>query len=785
MRKYLNKAITIFLIFAMAIPQMACGKKGEGEKTQDTSMKQGVYREENSMDAMNQLLNDGSNLLAMEYYNDIVYTVIQTASDLKLYTWDKNGNQTGDVQLMQLNTGVDGDIALSDTADSGNVTQNVYDVKISSEGNVYYTLNEYSTDQDGNYTDKNYLKAADKNGTELFTVDIQSLAQGQEDTSLRSFFLEVGNTIGVIVGTKVYELDNAGNVSGTYDLPEGYTDIYNPTFYYKGDPVFTVYNYEQDSNGAPKSVILDFKSGTVKQQLEIPGNILNQYTIYSGGASGYDYILSSSTGLYGYTYGSAEPVLLMNYIASDLSITGFTNLCYISTTEMLGYYYDNTTNESHMTLLEYVNPSEVPDKKTISLAMYGADTDIIRKVIEFNKKESEYKILVTDYSTYATSEDSAAGITVMNNEISAGKIPDIIYNTGNFNIDLYAKKGMLADFYELIKADPEVFLENYCSNVFRAYENNGKLYELVYNYYIDTVIGKRSIFGDETQLSWNKLKEVMSRYPEAGSFRNTVDRDTILTWALQYNYGEFVDAGNATCNFDSDSFKAVLEFASKFPETIDYDSLYADDQATLLQEQQFINNAALLDTFTISNLSDIKSSTFSQFGEEVTPVGFPNNQGQCSSITAISSFAIAEKSENKQKAWDFVKQFILPEQQMPKEDESYRYGLPVYKEALVKLADQMTERPFYTDSQTEEKVYYDNTVMINNEEVTIEPATKEEADRWLNFIFKVDKKTSSGTQELIKIVSEEAAAYFSGQKTVDDVAQIIQSRMSIYISENS
>lgn len=48
----------------------------------------------------------------------------------------------------------------------------------------------------------------------------------------------------------------------------------------------------------------------------------------------------------------------------------------------------------------------------------------------------------------------------------------------------------------------------------------------------------------------------------------------------------------------------------------------------------------------------------------------------------------------------------------------------------------------------------------------------------------MDKRADSAADNLLKIVKEEAAAYFNGQKSVEDVAIIIQSRMSIYISEN-
>ena len=40
-------------------------------------------------------------------------------------------------------------------------------------------------------------------------------------------------------------------------------------------------------------------------------------------------------------------------------------------------------------------------------------------------------------------------------------------------------------------------------------------------------------------------------------------------------------------------------------------------------------------------------------------------------------------------------------------------------------------------------------------------------------------------RKLVKIINEEADAYFTGQKSAADVAQIIQSRVSIYVSENS
>ena len=38
--------------------------------------------------------------------------------------------------------------------------------------------------------------------------------------------------------------------------------------------------------------------------------------------------------------------------------------------------------------------------------------------------------------------------------------------------------------------------------------------------------------------------------------------------------------------------------------------------------------------------------------------------------------------------------------------------------------------------------------------------------------------------QVLSIIAEEAGAYFDGQKSVDDVAGVIQSRANIYMNEN-
>ena len=45
--------------------------------------------------------------------------------------------------------------------------------------------------------------------------------------------------------------------------------------------------------------------------------------------------------------------------------------------------------------------------------------------------------------------------------------------------------------------------------------------------------------------------------------------------------------------------------------------------------------------------------------------------------------------------------------------------------------------------------------------------------------------TGSYDNDIYEIINEESAAYFAGDKTADEVAKLIQNRVSIYLGETS
>ena len=110
------------------------------------------------------------------------------------------------------------------------------------------------------------------------------------------------------------------------------------------------------------------------------------------------------------------------------------------------------------------------------------------------------------------------------------------------------------------------------------------------------------------------------------------------------------------------------------------------------------------------------------------------------------------------------------------------YEWPLSMKQVDNLAKEAKKRPSYED-ENGNLVEYDDVYYLNGEEVPISPMTQEEVDEVVAFIKSVDQLYTNH-QDLMNIISEEAAPYFTGQKSVKEVADIIQNRIQVYVNEN-
>ncbi len=516
----------------------------------------------------------------------------------------------------------------------------------------------------------------------------------------------------------------------------------------------------------------DLNTGVASEKKELPGNVTS-YSMYSDANGGI--YLTNGNGIYTYDIETGAIEQFMSFINSDFPSSWMNNICFIDNEHFMASY-NNEDYQTVVGMFTRVDPKDIPDKITLVLGCNYLNSEFRSRVVDFNKTNEKYRIMIKDYSQYATNDDYMAGYTQLNNDILAGNMPDILVPTGDIPIDNYIQKGLLADIGKLIEEDEELSKKEFMQNVFDAYSTNGTLYYVVPYFTISTMVGKKSLVGDRMGWNMEEFNEVMAGLPEGTSAFGDMTRDSYLRSLMSYAGSEYVNLETGTCSFDSPDFISALEYAKTLPESIEYDY---DNYDWTYYENQYRENRTLLMSMYLYDLRSIKRTAFAQFGEDISFVGFPTENKNGSYIEGNYQLVLSAKSVDLEGAWEFARYYLLDEYQQRMADETW--GFPVNKEIMMQMAEKAKERPYWEDEEGNRE-YYDDTYYIDGEEVVIPPMTQEEVDKALEFIGSVNR-TYYYDEEIQNIINEEVGPFFEGQKSAKEVADIIQSRAMVYVNE--
>lgn len=490
------------------------------------------------------------------------------------------------------------------------------------------------------------------------------------------------------------------------------------------------------------------------------------YNVNPGGG-GYDFCYTSNSLLSGYKASTQEAEPILNWINCDVDSDSVRYSMLLDDGSVLAvtsvWNEETSKNDSDIVTLTKTPYSQTEQKTTLTLATMWLDYNLKSRIVNFNKTDPKYRIEIKDYSQYNTEKDYTAGLTKLNTEIISGNIPDMIDASG-LPYEQYAAKGLLEDLYTYIDSDAEIKRDAFVPSVLKALENSdGKLYMLAPSFSITSIVGSPSVVGDEMGWTMEELQQLLKEHPEADyPFGQYTDRNQILTYFCTLNMESFMDWETGSCGFNSDEFKSVLTLAKSFPEKMEY-----SEDNNLNTSELIASGRQLLEFYSAY---DFQSQQFykAMFGGDITYKGIPTEDRAGNLLSTYgSSLAITTSCKDKAGAWSFIRTLYTPEYQ-----ES-QYQFPVIQSSFdKKLAEAMKE-----DESTGGMA-----MGMGDFEVKFGPTTQEEADAIIAMVKSI-KHTVTYDESLMNIIKEEASAFFSGEKTVDQVADIIQSRMTIYINE--
>lgn len=776
-----KRSICGFIAIASLLSFTACGK-------QDIPMasKENVYTATNI-----EMPQDFDYVNLLGAYGDDIY-VIGTKSESSGEGEDYTYSSKTILSVMDTAGTEKNSTVLAEDDGSGNGSKNIQKMCVADDGSIVLLVNSYTwNDETGESTSTYSIDKYDQNGTLIKSADITKSASSDDgyvyyDTMVigndGNYYLSGNNNVYVLddSGNLVFQItgEDSGNDSGSY------INAICKTSDGRMAAVVNSYSYENDTYTNTNTVkIIDAASKGFSDEYSINSNY---YNFYNGGGD-YDIYVGTDNALNGIKLATGEVETVIDWLKSGFDATTMDSATILSDGRILctTYEYDTqgggyswSSSDMLITILTKVDPSTIADKQLITISALYLDYRIKQQIVEFNKTNDKYQIEVTTYNYYDDGTGNYdAGITKFNNDLISGNIPDIILLNYATPIDSYISKGMLADIYTFIDKDDTINKEDYLQNVFEASSVNGKLYSLIPSFTVSTVAGKSSIVGTNEGWTMADFKAVADAHPDS-MMLSDMTKSNFLTNAVSYSMQSYVDRETGECHFNTDNFKSLLEYANTFPEEIDWQSVY-DSNPNYWDDQQkwYREDKCILEQIYLYDFTRIRSLEQGDFGEPITFVGFPCDNGNGSVISADSEIAIMAKAKNPDGAWEFVKYFLSDEYQ-----NSVSGSFPIKLSAYDKLKEDAKQKPFYLDDDGN-KVEYDNTYYLGDQQIKIGVNTDEDNERMMNFIQSINSCINYD-QELMNIITEEAGAYFSGQKSVDEVVDIIQNRANTYISEN-
>lgn len=533
---------------------------------------------------------------------------------------------------------------------------------------------------------------------------------------------------------------------------------------------------------SPEGQVLVAKSGEGGQvitRLDTQGNAVGEPIKINAQSFGSDSLFASKNPDYICYYNDGKDLFgvkedgsmtkIMNWVSSGLSSESVYRKCDIGNGEFLVLYYDYSEMDSATSLckLQKVNPEDVVEKTVITLGGMYISEEINRQVIKYNKSQDQYQIVLKDYTQEEEPDKK------FKSDILAGDMPDIMILDSSY-ADLYASKGLLEDLYPYLEKDPELNKSDFLEKPLSLLETNGKLYRISNYFAVNAVAARTSTLNGKEQLTLTDLIEMDEAAGDSVRGLMHSSNKNVLYTACGYNSDYFVNWETGTCSFDSDEFIALLEYAKTYPneEEMDYESM--ESMPTMVRNNKII----VAETYGIT-MEEVEMYDKLYEGD-VTFMGYPTNGNAGISAAFWESYAISSKSANKDAAWDFLRTLLTREYYS--KNLSYM-GTPLRKDCLEDMIKRNSTTETYTDDFGQEIAPLDSGYGFDDYEVQIVPLTDKQVEMYRDLIDRVDREYSYN-QEIIDIIDEEAAAFFAGQKSASEVAEIIQNRATTYINEN-
>lgn len=584
----------------------------------------------------------------------------------------------------------------------------------------------------------------------------------------------------------------------------------------EGNELWIIYKQKEDKETV--TYLGKLSGGTVSESYRLPDKIANPQSVstHLGDSmlaceDGWLYGWKGNIGIYRWKYAdeSEEPVLetVVDFMNSAIVIGDITNIkkmpgedSFIVTTRKEHPYLAFTDSDPTYTLIKKAPDRDLSEMTVLTLACALPSKDMQKAVTLFNRDHEDAYIRIVSYEEYGT-QSYGGGV---------GFSPNDVYD--RMEIDL--NSGLLkADILLDCTVDPidlypymtgEIKPEDIAGCVKNTFETDGQLKKIGAEFGLRSIAGKSENLGGMT--SWT-LEEFLDYCDSLGDDEYIMDqlsRDN-RAWSLfGINFhANFIRDGEA--HFDDGLYVRYLEHLASLPkeplELMDYSASIlgqviageiTPDQADNMTQAEsdgtnlyYENRIKLLNPQIARGLTDLRGlfDTMKYFdSEDITFIGYPTN-GESGTTVYYSgdTYSIQSSCEYPELAWEFIESAILAGSSTPDVDTlSFRFT--TLKNVYMQYLESMRGYKFFES--------YDKVSTNEGRDITpSKPGVLREVNdnviRILTDLYDNAGNTDSVYSEVRQIAEEEESRFLAGVISAEECADIVQSRVSIYLAERS
>jgi len=378
------------------------------------------------------------------------------------------------------------------------------------------------------------------------------------------------------------------------------------------------------------------------------------------------------------------------------------------------------------------------------------------KDIDYSNADNAENAVVNALTSYASVSDRLAM------DIISGKGPDILITNGA-NEQL-SKAEYFVDLSDYLFNESGINESDYFINAIDSMKFNGALYQLPVGFYVDGFMAQGEYFGYKNGLTFDEyssmVKNVCNGQDPVYDHQLSYSRTEIATKLFANSSEVFIRDGKIDVN--NEAFRAILDYCSNLPAKGFFEGKDID-----MEYEDLMNAKESMCVQPVVIYGFWEFEEFAKKHDDVMVCGYPSLDGRSAAVGSDIAVSVSSRSNDINSCKEFLGILLSEDIQ-----QTINSNIPVNK----KCARELALREIELNNEFAEKSY---GVQYAKSGSYLDPSV---ADRYIEQLSAATNSEFS-YHSISLIIYEEIPAYFDGQKSFEDVAEVINDRAQKVLDE--